>query len=93
MRRKYDDAYKMMAIELSEIKGSVKVAAEELGITPGLITQWRIRMKKGVALNKSTTTLTEEQMENKRLRKELKEALLERDILKKAVTIFSKRGE
>jgi len=75
MRRKYDDAYKMMTIELSEIKGSVKVVAEEVGITPGLITLWRIRMKKGLALNKSTATLTEEQIENKRLRKELKGSL------------------
>jgi transposase len=35
--------------------------------------------------------LTAEQIEIKRLQKELKEAQLERDILKKAVSIFSKK--
>ncbi len=34
-RQVFDEAFKQMAVELSYAKGSVKVAAAELGIDPG----------------------------------------------------------
>lgn len=37
-KRVYDVAFKKMAVELSDAKGSVKAAAEELGIDPGRIS-------------------------------------------------------
>jgi transposase len=37
----FDQAFKQMAVELSYAKGSVKVAATELGIDPGRISKWR----------------------------------------------------
>lgn len=86
-KRFYDESFKKMAIELSYAKGAVKSVAEELGIEPGRLSKWRQRQSapKGPPKN-----LTEDQKEIKRLQKELKEAQLERDILKKAVGIFSK---
>ena len=79
-----------MAVELSYAKGSVQEAAQELGIDVGRITKWRQSCK---SLSKSPTAgLSEEQKQIKRLEKELKETQLERDILKKAVSIFS-RGD
>ena len=89
-RRKFDPAFKEMAVELSYAKGSVQEAARELGIDPSRITKWRQLKAQSGSSSKSTNGLTEEQKQIRQLQKELKEALLERDILKKAVSIFSK---
>jgi transposase len=84
-RRVFDTAFKKMAVELSYARGSVKEAAAELGIDPGRITKWRLQQQ-GPG-EKPVAGLTEEQKEIRRLQKALKEAQLERDILKKAVSI------
>jgi transposase len=89
-KRVFDSAFKKMAVELSYAKDSVKEAASELGIDPGRITKWR-HQQQGPG-EKSTTGLSEEQKEIRWLQKALKEAQLEREILKKAVSIFS-RGD
>ncbi len=69
-------------------EAGVKEAAAELGIDPGRITKWRQQqLEPG---ERPAVGLTEEQQEIRRLQKALKEAQLERDILKKAVSIFSK---
>ena len=86
-KRVFDASFKRMAIDLSYARGSVKEVAEELGIGPGCISKWRQQCS---TLEKASTGLTDEQKEIRRLQKELKEAQLERDILKKAVSIFSK---
>lgn len=89
--RVYDEAFKQMAIELSEAKGSVKGAAEELGLDPSRLSKWRARNKRG-DLRENSEGLSEEQKKIRRLEKELKEIKLEHEILKKAVSIFS-RGD
>ena len=71
-----------MAVELSDAKGSVKIAAQELGIDPGRLSKWRQNQKQDKIITKEKSTLTAEQLEIRRLQKELKEAQLERDILK-----------
>jgi transposase len=91
-KRVYDVAFKKMAMELSDAKGSVKEAAEELGIDSGRISKWRSLYKKDDTGTGSFNSLSEEQNEIRRLQKELREAQQERDILKKAVSIFS-RGD
>jgi transposase len=85
----FDQAFKQMAVELSYAKGSVRIAAAELGIDPGRISKWRQQQNGTVAVSEKPS-LSAEQIEIRRLQKELKEAQLERDILKKAVSIFSK---
>lgn len=90
-RRVFDQAFKRMAVDLSHAKGSVQEAARELGIDSSRITKWRQTDKKpGQA--PTAIGLSQEQQQIRRLQKELKEAQLERDILKKAVSIFS-RGD
>ena len=96
-RRVFDDAFKRMAIELSYAKGSVQEAARELGRFAGAIdssrlTKWRQSHKSPGQSATAATELSEEQKLIKRLQRELKDAQLERDILKKAVGIFS-RGD
>jgi transposase len=89
-KRVFDASFKRMAIELSYARGSVKEAATELGVDPGRISKWRQQQRGPVG--KVTIGLTDEQKEIRRLQRELREAQLERDILKKAVSIFS-RGD
>ena len=90
-RRQYDDEFKKMAVELSEAKGSLKATAEELGITPQILTRWRReRVVTPGTPAVSRAQVSQEQQEIARLKKELKQAELERDILKKAVGIFSR---
>ena len=88
-KRVYDVAFKQMAVELSNVKGSVKAAAEELGIDPGRISKWKSPYKTGSSSVVAASNLNNEQKEIRRLQKELREAQQERDILKKAVSIFS----
>lgn len=91
MSRVFDDAFKIMAVELSQTKGSVVETAKELGISKSSLTGWRgdPRYNGGqVLLDKPG--LSEAEQELRRLRKQLKDAELDRDILKKAVAIFSK---
>lgn len=86
----YDEAFKIKAVELSYARGSVKVAALELGVDQSRLSKWRGRYKEGAPVSKVQVALTDDQKELIALRKELKESNLERDILKKAVHIFSR---
>ena len=88
----FDDEFKRMAVELlSRMKGSVKNAAEELGLDTSRLSKWRNdpQFNSGKIMM-DVAGLSEEQMKIRRLKKALKNAELERDILKKAVGIFSK---
>ncbi len=91
-RRVYDEAFKEMAVELSYAKNSIQDAARELGIDPGRIRKWRQGRKGNHQITPANTTLTDEQQQIRKLQRELREAQMERDILKKAVSIFS-RGD
>jgi len=86
-RRVFDESFRKMAIALSYSKGSVKEVADELGISQTLLSKWRQRASES---GQGITELTEDQKLIKKLQKELKDAQMERDILKKAVGIFSK---
>lgn len=89
--RVFDDEFKKMAVELSRLKGSVKEAAEELDLSPSGLSKWRNNPEfNGGKIMMDVAGLSPEQMEIRRLKKALKNAELERDILKKAVGIFSK---
>lgn len=79
-----------MAVELAYTKGSIREAADELGIGMSVLGKWKKTLKRGEPIVKAGSAMTEEQKEIKRLKWELKESNLERDILKKAVAIFSK---
>ena len=81
-KRVYDVAFKKIAVELSDAKGSVKEAADELGIDPGRISKWKTQYKSGGTSAVSAIGLSDEQKEIRRLQKELRKAQQERDILK-----------
>jgi len=92
-RKSYDKAFKVMAVELFQTgKSSVEVG-NDLGIAPDLVRRWSREVKAsepGSFPGNGKQYQTEEQKEITALRKALREAEIERDILKKAVSIFSK---
>lgn len=82
-----------MAVNLCDTGKSCKEVAQDLGLRTDLVRRWKREHRDSVSdvfLGKGKVSLTEEQKEIQRLRKELREARLEADILKKAVSIFSK---
>ena len=82
-----------MAINLCLTGKSTREVAEDLGIQVGLLGRWKRehdRYKEGSFSGHGNLNMTDEQKQVARLKKELREAQLERDILKKAISIFSK---
>jgi transposase len=92
-RRKYDKEFKKMAVELMETDKSVQEIAEDLGVNKDLLYQWRrefIKKGENSFSGHGKKNMTPQEAEIARLKKQLRDAELERDILKKAVSIFSK---
>lgn len=94
--RSYPEAFKLEALALLEKhEKSAGEIERELGITPGLLVKWRARYqavpKSGRESHLEPSDLEEAKAEIRRLQQALAEAEEERDILKKAVNIFSRR--
>jgi len=89
----YSKDFKLKAVELSNVRGNAQEVARDLNIEASLIYRWRKELSNNPKLafsGNGNAQLTEEQKELKRLRDELADVKMERDILKKAVSIFSK---
>ena len=79
-RRKYDDAYKQQALQLLRQGQSVPSVAQALGISEGLLYRWKHAQRPAAM-----------EQELELLRQKLKQVETERDILKKALSIFSRQ--
>ena len=92
-KKKYDNDFKLMIVELSKTGKTAKELGEEYGINSGIIRRWKreYEAKSGDFSKKRELSLEEQEL--KRLKKELKDVRMERDILKKAVSIFSKSDQ
>jgi len=93
-RRKYDPDFKRNAVQLSEEPGrTITSVADNLGIGKDILYRWRReqRGKDGLAFpGNGREALTSQQQKIRDLEKRLKDAEMERDILKKAMAIFSR---
>ena len=85
--RKYTPEFKADVLRLVANGESILGVAQKMGISDSIIHSWRAADKKTKGGEKSTSTL-EEEVES--LRRQLRQIELERDILKKAVAIFSR---
>ncbi len=96
-RRKYDSDFKRNAVQLSEEPDrTVAAVAENLGIGTDILYRWRReqRSKEGLAFpGNGREALTTQQQKIRDLEKRLKDTEMERDILKKAVGIFSRASK
>lgn len=92
VRKNYSLEFKIRAVSLSEERCSITQIAQELGVCKESIVNWRkLYRENKLSLDKKPPSdpIREELL---RLRRELEDIRLERDILKKAVGIFSKSG-
>lgn len=80
--RKFDAQFKQEALKQVENGRSVSSVAQGLGISEALLYQWRKRAAQNSTPNQNS--------EIELLRKQLKQVETERDILKKALAIFSR---
>ena len=87
-RRSYTEEYKRDAVALSEERGyNVAKAAKSLGINENLIRRWKQEFQKQ---ENGETLSSDDREELNRLRKEVRELRLEKEILKKASAYFAK---
>src|SRR5687768_17422163 len=94
-RRKFDKEFKLMTVELSKSRVNLNELAKELGIRVELIYRWRTELldkRSGSFPGHGKPKHTPEEAEIARLKKQLRDTEMERDILKKAISIFS-RGD
>ena len=83
---RYDKEFKEQAVRLIYNTGkSVPQIAKDLGININTLYGWKRKYDR----IPGSTGLTPIEEENRKLKKELADAVMERDILKKAVAIFS----
>jgi transposase len=92
-RRRYDREFKLEAVRLScEAGRSVAGVARDLGISENVLHVWRAKLKsEGSAAFPGKGHQSGEAEELRRLRRQLAEVTEERDILKKALGVFSRR--
>ena len=91
--RHYTLEFKQKAVALTYARGSVKQISQEMDISLSVLHRWRRELKeygKNSFPGKGKVKQTDEEKEIAELKRKLADAELERDILKKAVGIFSK---
>lgn len=95
IRRQYSEEFKKDAVSHSlTSEKTVEEVARDLGIAHSNLRRWRAQYSKRGELafpGKGKQRLTPQEEEIRRLKKELDEVRQERDILKKALAIFTKK--
>ncbi len=89
-RRKYDADFKVDVLKMITNGQSVPYIAQALGISEGLIYKWKQRTKgeeKQRLINHDSDVL----FENQRLHQRVQQLEVERNILKKALSIVSQQ--
>jgi transposase-like protein len=94
-RRKFTKEFKLEAIQLAQSRGgTASEVARNLGIKPSMLSRWiREYNSDNQYVFPGLGNLKEPDEELRKLRKELADTKMERDILKKALAIFSKKNE
>lgn len=89
-RRRYDREFKLQAVKLVEEKNQLlSEVARNLGININVLSRWRKEFREKSEKAFLEGPLTPEQIEIRRLKKELADVKTDRAILKKALAIFS----
>lgn len=86
-RRRYDATFKQNALQMIADGRSVRSVSEALGVSEALLYRWRRK----AAVDKKEDKDRDKTEEIRQLKKRLAEVEMERDILKKALSIFSRQ--
>jgi len=93
-RRRFTNEFKQDAVNLVVIEGySFKRAAEAVGVSSRSLREWHEKLAPPPETCGDDATLGQLQAENKRLRKQLRQAEMEREILKTATAYFAKESQ
>ncbi len=82
-RRKYDEQFKQEAVRMIDNGQSVRSVAQALGVAESQLHKWKRQSKLTRAVGESEVA---------ELTKKLRQVEMERDILKKALSIFSRQS-
>lgn len=90
----YTPEFRAEAVKMVQEQGiKQEEAAKRLGIPKGTLAGWLAATKPSmIPATPGSRTAAELEVENSKLRKELAEARMERDILKKATAYFAKES-
>ena len=88
-RRQYDDDFKKQVLKLVESGRPVAEVAESLGVAAYLIYSWKKQLNKKKGISKIDTEIVFDD-DKLALQKRVQQLEMERDILKKALGIFSR---
>lgn len=92
-RRNFSDEFKAGAVRLVLEEGkSVTQVAKDLDLTVSSVGDWVERARANAGKSTRGTLTSDEKDELARLRKEVRELRLEREILKKATVFFAKEN-
>lgn len=87
-KKVYNPEFKQTLVSLYESGKTVSELCKEFGVSTASVNRWKHEY--GITKSQDETVIQEDKKRIKVLEKELKDIKLERDILKKAVSIFSK---
>ncbi len=92
-RRRFSEEFKRDAVRLVVEEGyTFQTAAAAVGVSEKSLRDWHKRLVPSPSPCGEDATLGELREENKRLRKQLRRAELEREILKKATAYFARES-
>ena len=92
-RRSFTEEFKRDAVNLVAVQGySFSRAAQAVGVSPNSLRTWYEKYVPEPEACGEDATFGQLQEENQRLRKKLREAEMEREILKKATAFFAKES-
>jgi transposase len=93
-RRSFSDEFKRDAVKLVVADGySFKAAADAVGVSSRSLREWHEKFAPKPEPCGEDASTQQLQEENRRLRKELKRAEVEREILKKATAYFARESQ
>jgi transposase len=82
-----------MRVELLKSGKTAKSLSEEYNVADGIIRRWKLEYAAKSGDFSKKRVVSAEELELKTLKKELRDVKMERDILKKAVSIFPKSDQ
>lgn len=91
--RHFNEEFKRNAVRLVVEEGySLRAAAKAVGVSEPSLRNWHTKYAPAPTPCGENATVEELRQENQRLRRELRKAELEREILKKATAYFAKES-